>query len=203
MNPAVLLPMLILTWQAHSFVPTNYQAKILPPRDSTVDVYLEFIDGGRIASLDKNLIRWQVNGNFLAAGINLKHVSFQLDRYLTRSYLVTATIKEYSGRDYEKSVLIKRVEPLVVLSNSAWQPVPAGQQTEFTAEPFFFSARNASDFLFDWIVNGTAIEKHLNRLPLTVPTANAPQTLAVSVTASNRANEIETASANRKFLINN
>src|SRR3989344_3379333 len=153
MNPAVLLPMLILTWQAHSLVPTDYQPKALPPRDSSVDVYLEFIDGGKIIPLDKNTVRWEVNSRFLAAGINLKQVSFPLDRYTTRAYTVTASIKDYNGQNYEKTVLINRVNPLVALQNSPLQKNSAGTQIDFFAEPFFFSSLNPSDYLFKWLIN--------------------------------------------------
>lgn len=191
MNPAVLLPMLFLTWQAHSFVPTDYPAKVLPPRDSTVDVYLEFTDGGEIVPLDEQTVRWQVNGSVIAGGTGLKQISFPLNQFTTRKYTVTATVKSYNGQNYEKTVVINRVDPLVALINSG---------TEFFAQPFFFSSLNPGDYLFNWSLNGVLADNHLASLKLNPPAE--PQTFSVGVTAVNRNNEIESAFAKRQFIIN-
>lgn len=196
-------PTLILTWQAHSYLPAGYQGKALPPRDSTVDVYLEFLDGGKITPLTNQVVRWQVNKSFVAAGNNLTRLSFPLDKFTTKIYTVTATVKEYNGADYEKTIVINRTDPLVVVRNEPFRKDAAGTHANLTAEPYFFSSANPSDYLFNWIVNEITAGNRLGRLTLTVPPAAATQALKVSVDVTNRNNEIESAQASAQFIISN
>ena len=205
-------PQIILTWQAHSYLPSGYQGKALPPRDSTVDVYLEFLDNDKIMPLDKNFIRYEVNDRFLAAGVGLKKVSFTLNQFTARNYVVTATVKEYRGsdtagdirgdtKDIKKSVVINRVDPLVVINAPIARNQIKTNTATLTALPYFFKSLNPSDLVFIWKVNNAFVEGFLSNLTLTLQPSAEPQTLFVSVTAANRDNSVESATASEKFII--
>lgn len=184
---------IILSWQAHSFVPANYAGKVLPPRDSVVDVYLEFTDNGKITPLDENIIRWEVNGKFLVGGANLKHITLPLDRFTTRTYAVTATVKNYNEQDVQKTVIVSRATPLVTLKSYG---------SDITATPYFFSSPNISDYVFNWIADGISAESKLSKLNLALPVGAESQTVSIEATASNRNNEVESATGKTQFIIN-
>jgi len=203
MLSALILPTIILTWQAHAYVPAGYQGKILPPRDSTVDVYLEFVDAGKIIPLDTRTIQWTVNGRFLAGGSGLTRLSFPLDQFTTRTYAVTATVKDYNDQDVAKTIVINRTNPLVIFGVPSSVKDAEGTHLNFTAAPFFFSSSNPSDYLFNWFVNGIAAAAQIGNLNVLLPPTNNQQTVSVDVSASNRNNEIESADSRREFIINN
>jgi hypothetical protein len=168
-----------------------------------VNVYLEFIDNGRIIPVEKELIKWEVNGRFLASELGLNRISFQLNQFTTREYIVTATVKEYNGADISKSILIRRVDPMVLIESPATEKTTAGIQTTFFAKPYYFSSLNVSDYLFNWKINNTDVEGKLAKLLLSIPNEAQNQIFTISATVANRNNEIEAVTMQKKYSTNN
>lgn len=197
-------PTLILSWQAHSYIPSDYPAKALPPRDSTVDVYLTFVDGGTIIPLTKQMVSWQINGEFFVSGVNLNHISFPLNRFTTRTYEIKATIKDYNYQNIEKTVLINRVNPLVSVQASPFLKNTSGTQLHFTARPFFMFSTNPNDYVFIWNINNVLYDARTDVVDVLLPSsADARQTLSVGVSVQHRMNELESVSSRKEFIINN
>lgn len=194
-------PTLILTWQAHSFVPSSYPGKVLPARDSSVDLALEFIVNGKITPLTDQTVRWTVNDRFLAANTSLTNISFKLDQFTTRTYTVTATVKDYQGQDFQKSVVIRRADPLVVIEAPYLAHTLNTTSATFTATPYFFTPSQVSDLFFSWAVSGLAIHNQSPKITLSLSPQTDPQSLSVSATITNRLNPVESANATEQFVI--
>ena len=196
-------PTMIMSWQASSYIPSGYPGKILPPRDSVVDVYLEFTDAGVVVPLNTHIIRWSVAGSFFAGGAGLNHIQFPLNRFTTKSYPITAVIKDYKGADIEKTVIINRADPFVTLRVIASEKVAGGTQVSFRASPFFFSSLNPNDYMFNWTVNRVRVSSRAETLTALLQGEETGQRASVKVTTTNLNNEIESADAERQFIINN
>ncbi len=158
-------PEFLLTWKSDNYAPPAYQGKILPIDESKIEVALELIDGGKIASISGHQINWLINNDELKSGVGLKNISFPANGR-RGDQLVEVTIKNYRGVDLEKRLEIPVANPEIVIS---------GGPTTFEALPYFFNVKNLGELLISWSANGqraaglvdnpTVLELETSQLP--------------------------------------
>ena len=140
-------PDLMITWRANNYVPSNYEGKILPTPEASVNVSLEIINNGRMADISKNEIRWLVNSE-LKSGIGLKNIEFSVDRF-KNPQKIRVTIMNFNGSNLEKTIFIPVAEPETVIT---------GGPNTFQALPYFFNINNLQQLSFIWSANGLNTE---------------------------------------------
>ena len=192
-------PEFLITWKASPYVPSDYQGKILPTRESVINISFDVIDSGKIADLSRNEIRWKSGGKIINSGIGSKNSSFVISKIAVDELRINITILNSKGRDLNKSISIPIADPEVVIQ----QIGPAS----FEAKPYFFNINNVSLLNFDWTANG---EKPAGspKNPNIVTIENLTETIKTSlgiklnlgVKATNILNPIENAVG--KLIIN-
>lgn len=195
-------PTLVLTWQAHAYVPSDYPGKILPPRGSSVDVSLLATDRGKIIDLSRTDIAWSVNGRHLNGGIGMTYFSFVLDQFTARTYTITASIRDWQGLpNMETSVAIRRADPMIVIDAPYSKHLLTDQSAELTVIPYFFLINTVSDLTVSWEVNNKDINQQVNKLLLGILNASAGQTITVQSEAVNNNNAVESAADTQTFIV--
>lgn len=189
----------LVTWKASAFVPAGYQGKILPTRESVINISFDVIDSGKIADLSRNEIRWKSGGKIINSGIGSKNSSFVISKIAVDELRINITILNSKGRDLNKSISIPIADPEVVIQ----QIGPAS----FEAKPYFFNINNVSLLNFDWTANGekpAGSPKNPNILTIENLTETIKTSLGIKlnlgVKATNILNPIENAVG--KLIIN-
>jgi len=189
----------LVTWKASAFVPAGYQGKILPTRESVINISFDVIDSGKIADLSRNEIRWKSGGKIINSGIGSKNSSFVISKIAVDELRINITILNYKGLDLNKSISIPIADPEVVIQ----QIGPAS----FEAKPYFFNINNVSLLNFDWTANGekpAGSPKNPNILTIENLTETIKTSLGIKlnlgVKATNILNPIENAVG--KLIIN-
>ncbi|MEK7192012.1 MAG: hypothetical protein AAB646_00660 [Patescibacteria group bacterium] len=151
---AQVAPEFMVTWKANSYAPAGYQGKILPIANTPIEVSFELIDGGKLADLSRNEIRWYLNGNFEKSGKGLKSLSFSADGLNGNNQQVRITVMNYKGTELDEIVDIPMAVPEVVID----APYPDNQvgigENFLTALLYFFNLDNASQGAINWSANG-------------------------------------------------
>ncbi|MEK9186341.1 MAG: hypothetical protein AAB885_02010 [Patescibacteria group bacterium] len=184
-------PEFMVSWKADSYVPSDYRGKILPSPSSSIEMAFELIDGGRIANISNNQVRWYVNGRLYRSGAGLKSITYvpaQFDRQNREAHI---EIIGYRGLNLEKRFTVPVAEPSVVI-------VPISQN-EFRALPYFFNISSFNQLQFDWRANDLApenIAEHPDLLTLSNLAPGLPISLSVTVKNLNEILEIAGTSLN-------
>lgn len=138
-------PELIISWRASTFAPSNYQGKILPTRDSLLNVRFNLIDKGRVVDLSKTKIQWK-NGADVATGVGLKSRDFKISKLDTDNFILTIIVINYGGRNIEKTISIPVAKPEVMIERIG--------TNSFIAQPYFFNVTDLKELGFEWSANG-------------------------------------------------
>lgn len=182
-------PEFLITWKANSYVPPDYQGKILPIENSVITMALELIENGRIADLSRNEIRWSI-GDEVQSAFGKKSFSFQIGQFNRADQRIRVEILNYRGRILEKFIEIPLAKPEVFIQNLG--------NNAFEAKPYFFNVNNLKQLIFSWSVNGqnaagTVENPQILQLKINGQPINP---IEIKLRVSNLLNEIESASAN-------
>lgn len=142
---AQVKPEFMVNWKTNNYAPANYQGKKLPTRNTKVDLSFELVDGGRLASLASNQVRWFVGNKLQKSGLGLKNFSFVVSPIAGDSESISIVVMNYRGADLRKVMEIPVVNPEVVIIS----PSP----TNFHALPYFFNINSINQLDFKWLVN--------------------------------------------------
>lgn len=192
-SSAQTVPEFMITWKANSYVPPNYQGKILPTTETQVDMAMELIDNGALANISGNTIRWFVNGKLQKSGVGTKTFSFTTPNSRTTQNVDVAIVR-YRGADITKRVQIPVVAPEVTIG---------GGPNIFKTLLYFFNIRNLSQTNITWTANGTQTEGVVeNPEIINLNTANLPfgTEINLSVTAQNAFKPLETATKSIQII---
>ena len=202
--PALTLPTnpnfdLLISWRATNYVPANYQGKIMPSNNSSIEVSFDALNQGKFVDLSKQNIIWYLNDNFLQSGIGLKSVKFtasQLNPVISIS-IPNYKDSKYSAGDIEGVITIPTTSAKVVID----APYPAKAikigDNLFQALPYFFNVADLGQLNFNWNVDGSDVagqSGNANILKLTTATEGSPvagANTSINVTAQNPASNFE------------
>ncbi len=150
---AAIPPQFLVTWQSGGYVPSSYTGKTLPVPGATVRVSLELIDGGKLANLSQQEIRWYRGINLFYKGIGAVTSSFAVEPTDIGGMNLRIVVVGFKGVDSEKTIFIPVVSPeLVVDAPYVDHRIPP--HAGFTALPYFFSVSTISSLSFNWTANG-------------------------------------------------
>jgi len=183
----------LITWQAQSFVPAEYQGKILPAPNTAVKLGLELIIANKIQDLSKADILWYLDEKLLGRGEGLKQISFTANKGATNSHFVRALVnfnqQEYGGT---ADILIANPKVVIKIPSPADNSASLGENI-FQAIPYFFNINNLQELIFVWSANGQTISNigdEILKLEL-VPPIPSNQNLNIKVSAQNLKNDLE------------
>ena len=180
-------PNIVLTWQASSFVPPDYQGQALPTASTPFVAALELIDEGKFANLGQSDIQWYVNGNLKQSGKNLK--SFRYGPPVTNSavdgYALKVKISNYKNSSRESTVVIPIVHPDLVIDVPYPNKEVVATSSIWTAFPYFFDVLTPSDLSFSWTANGETVDQPTvkDRIILDLSSATKNDQLNIAVSA--------------------
>lgn len=180
----------ILTWQAQSFAPADYQGKILATTGAGIKAGVEVIKENKIQDLSKINIRWYLDSKLLTQGIGLKQINFRATAAPTYSHYLRAVVR--NEEEISTGVNIPIVSPKVIIKT----PFPAINsfflgKNNLQAIPYFFNVAELEELVFNWSVNEKTI-KGTNILELELaPPVPLNNNLRIRVTAQNLNNALE------------
>ncbi len=202
-------PQFLVSWQTKTYVPSWYQGKIFPTKDSAIEVRFELIDNGRIVDISKEKIRWYLNDKLYSnenSGFGKKSIIFLMPDYPGKSTEVRIEIFQYKGdKTIGKIINISSVSPEVVID----APYPDHKinvgASNFSAYPFFFNIKSLDNFGIEWSAMGQKADTSVAEpwlLNLNID-SQAPKgtEIDVSVSIRNLLKELEFASRSMKLFI--
>lgn len=185
-----ILLAVILTWQAQSFVPADYQGKILATTGVGIKAGLEVVEENKIRDLSKINIRWYLDNKLLTQGVGLKQINFRATAAPTYSHYLRAVVRD--EEEISGGVDIPIVSPKVIIKTPTPTAnfIPLGK-TILQAIPYFFNVATLKELVFNWTVNEKTI-KGANVLELELaPPVPQNSNLRIRVTAQNLNNQLE------------
>lgn len=178
---------ILLTWKAGTYVPADFDGKIMPTSNSLITASAELIDNGKIVDLSKQNVYWYQNNNFLAGGVGKQTVSFKAPDITGGTFSLMAEIPNYSKGDQLKTIDIPVVRPEIVIESPFPSDKFSASPLKLAAQPYFFNTDSPSRLNFNWTVNGQSPSGAENPQVLNVKfNSMQPQsTLSISLSAQN------------------
>lgn len=177
-------PEFLITWVADNYVPPEYQGKILPIGNSTVNASLELISSGKLINLSSYEVRWFLNDEPLVSGLGIKNANFTVDPFSGRAFSeLRAEIIDYRGQDLKKTIDI----PTTILKTT----IIRTNNISFKALPYFFNTLTLSQLTFGWSVNNIETEgivENPNMLSINFTGPKLEDTINVALTVQNQKN---------------
>ncbi len=157
-------PQFMVSWQAKTYVPSWYQGKIFPTKDSMVEVRFELIDNNKIADLSREKIRWYVNDDLMKNeenGLGIKSLKFLMPDYPSQTSEVRIQIFHYkNGEILDKIIRIPSMSPEIVIDSAYPNNEINVGSSIFYAWPFFFNVANLNQLSIDWSAMGEKAENY-------------------------------------------
>jgi len=203
-------PEFLVSWRAVGYVPPDYQGKILPNKNSRVEMGFDLIAQNKIADLSRYNISWFLGSKKVASGIGLKTFSLNLNN--SQNGLIRITVSNYNGSDLDHHFLLPLAEPEVIIDTKTPLETLRNQihlalkNYLFEARPFFFNVRNLDELRFNWRINNALVSGNPQNpefLELNLTSQGTPEEseLNVSVGINNPANILELGSRAMKFVV--
>ena len=194
-------PVILLTWSSNTYVPPEFDGKVMPTANSTISASAELIDNGKIIDVSRQNIYWYQDNNYIDGGIGKQSVSFRAPEFSGGSINLRVEFPDYSKGGQLKTIVIRIAKPEVIIES----PLPGAKFSSspltLKAQPYFFNVNNISGLTFSWNVNGQFPGGAENPQLLNIKfdqTLQPQSTMAVflSVQNANKGYESETASKN-------
>jgi hypothetical protein len=196
-------PQFMITWQSRTYVPADFEGKILPTANSTIAVSFELIDGGTPADLSGQTVYWYANNNFLQGGKGLQHIEFRAPDAVGGTIDLRVEVPNYKRGAQLKTVEIPIVAPRAVIEAPFPNNEFSASPVQLTGLPYFFNVRDISPLNFSWSINGVTPSGTENPDMLTIrlnQDALAGSPLGVAFTVQNKNNALEGASGNVNLI---
>lgn len=151
----------LVSWRAINFVPSDYQGKIIPSKNSIIEISFDLLDNGKFVDVSKQQINWNIDRDSFKSGVGLKSIITTFDKVSTK--LVEIELPNYSDKIYagaylNKFVNIPAVSPEVVINAPYPNKTISVKQNAFQAVPYFFGISNLSQLSFEWTVDGQKMD---------------------------------------------
>ncbi|MDO8442690.1 MAG: hypothetical protein Q7S81_00260 [bacterium] len=155
----------LVSWRAINFVPPDYQGKIVPSKNSIIEISFDLLDNGKFVDVSKQQINWNVDRDSFKSGVGLKSIITTFDKVSTK--LVEIELPNYSDKIYggaylNKFVNIPAVSPEVVINAPYPNKTIGVKQNAFQAVPYFFGISSLGQLNFGWEVDGQKMENDPN-----------------------------------------
>lgn len=194
----------VLTWEANSFYPADYQGKAPVVLGSSVSVSATVVKNNKLADVSNLEIFWYLDGKFFKKGVGLNKVTFDVDKFKGDEYFLMVAIK-MDGKRVEKGITIPvGSQELVIENPRPLNIVKLGERVELKTMPYFFNVNSLSDLSFFWSIDYTnKEEQRANRLVLDIGNSSSLKGTDILVTGSavNENNPAESAIKNLKLKI--
>jgi hypothetical protein len=185
----------LVSWGADTYVPSDYQGKRLPTRNSRVEISFELIESGKIVDLSRNKVRWYVNSEQIASEIGKKTLTYALDKRAGSAPSVKIEIPDYKGNTIKHIFTLPLATPkVVIISNNK----------TLVGLPFFFNVSRQTELAWQWKINGESAQGQVTRpdiIELDFSQSSGLREISVELITKNLANVFEVASNLIKFDI--
>src|SRR6266481_1567741 len=194
-------PLVFISWKAQSYVPANFQGKVLPTASSSFAASVEVIDNGKLADLSKQTIYWYADDEFLGGSAGAQAITFSGPATSPNLLNLRVQVPGYPGGTLIKTVEIPIMDPEVVIVSPYPAHVFSSSPATVAVRPYFFHANDLSGLTINWLLNGAPPENPVNPQILTITADVQPETtIPVSVSVVNANDFLDSASADT-FLI--
>ncbi len=146
----------LISWKAINYVPADYKGKILPSKNSTIQISFDVLDSGKFINISKQQVEWYLNDNLIKSGVGLKSITFTAS---TNSNVIEILIPNYTDSKYSAAqintiITIPIASPEIVIK----APYPNKNITIgdnlFQVLPYFFNINTLNQLKVDWEVDG-------------------------------------------------
>lgn len=195
---------LFLTWRGATYTPTDYQGKALITPGSYIILSVEAFSNGARYPLEKTMVRWYTQGHLTQSGIGLQSFNTQVKLLAGNDFKVRVEIPDFPGGALSKTILIRVVEPKVVIEFPF-----ANLQTKIRdflvrATPYFFDTASEKNLQYSWSINKTPLSlktdpQTVSILGRDIRQSSAPS-LSFDVSVQNPRQEFDRARSSRKVV---
>ena len=188
----VIGPQVLLTWQAATYVPPNFNGKALPTSDSQITAGVDLIDQGQHVDLSSFKIYWYLNDAFFQGGAGLTRVSFTAPHFIGKTSVRLRVAVSNYGNGASRTIQIPVVPAQAVIESSS--PSLSAATVPFTlqADPYFFNVQDPSLLQFNWTMNGSSVGTQ-NPFVITQAMAQSGNPVPLELQITNPARAIESA----------
>lgn len=156
-NTMAAEPQFLISWQAENYAPSWYSGKILPTKDTSVEISFELIDKGKLANLSKTKVRWYVNDELVKNeknGLGIKSLKIITPNYSGQETEIRISVVDYlGGETLDRIIKIPVVGPEVLIDSPYPDKKISAGLSIFQAIPFFFNIKNLNSLSVEWSVN--------------------------------------------------
>lgn len=181
---------LIVTWQANTLFPSDYQGKAFPGPRSSITASIEAYQGGKWTDLSRASLTWVLDGKVIGRGEGMQELLFRIPARPAPSLTLKAVVAlPDTGTSFNAFSVIPVLGPQVVIA----APFPerrVAPQSRFTLEalPYFWNAQSLGTIFFSWTANATQQRlkgEHTITLTVGAPTNEHERELQVNVLLQN------------------
>lgn len=190
-------PVVLLTWRAETYVPQEYEGRVLPISGSKITLAVDVADKGALASLSTQKVYWYVNEHLAAAGTGLTRTSISVSSRPGTDVLdVRVALPDYGDDGTGAAVQIPVVAPETVISIPSPAKRVGARSFEVRGLPYFFNVTDTGELAFSWQVAGTTPPAYNDPASITVTLPdNAPaRQIPISLSIANPSVDFENAS---------
>lgn len=164
----------LISWQASDFVPSMYEGRILPIKNSLVEIGFDLIDSnGKFIDTSKQKIQWNINHEPYQTGVGLKKIKLFISN--SDKDVIEILISNYTDSKYKTSSEISQFITLsafapkaVIHTNDPYKAMHVGDN-KIVGIPYFFNINSLNNLLFTWKVDGKKIDNTLDLLSVNIP----------------------------------
>lgn len=150
---------IMLTWQSLSYVPPNFEGKILPTAGSPIVASVEVIDleSGEIVNLSGQEIRWYINNNLIKSNSGKQRIFFRAPNFSPTTISLRVQIPSL-GASMIEFIKIPVVSPEVVVEFPSYNNQFSTSSIRLTSNLYFWDEVDISQLNYSWKVNGESIQ---------------------------------------------
>ena len=205
-------PQFLVSWKSLVYAPNWYEGKLIPTKDSVVQVSFELVDQdgvnkGKVVNVSASEVRWYIGTTMVQKGIGLQTITIKNNLFSNATIPVKISVdfsNQRTGEKYfvEKYIHIPVTERRLILTRP-WMDHTLTPHTQATwyAIPFFFSSDPRSLNL-TWTVNGQVVNPTSDDpFSLSIQSGDAGQTVDIEASLGNSESLWDTASAFERIYI--
>ncbi len=189
----------LVSWTATNYVPSDFKGKILPSKNSPVQISFDVLDGNKFVNIANQQVDWYLNDSLIKSGVGLKSIVFIPTRNTSIIDIVIPayTDAKYNAAEINTVITIPMATPEVVIhAPYANKNISLGDNV-FQVLPYFFNISNVGQLKVDWEIDGVKNSGEANRpdiLNLTATSqgeAAAGANIGIKAFVQNLANQFE------------
>jgi len=155
----------IISWRAINYVPSGFIGKILPSKNSKIEVSFDVLDldNKKFIDISQQQIEWYLNNEPLKLGIGLKSVVFSANSGSDQTIEIIIpnyTDNKYNKGQYNGSILnaitsIPVASPKIIINAPYPNKTISIGENLFQALPYFFNVNTLNQLKISWDIDGT------------------------------------------------